>query len=39
MLGHCGGRLLLPMVEADETERDAVRAMLEHHHLLQTAGA
>jgi len=39
MLGHCGGRLRLPMVQADETERDAVRAMLEHHHLLQTAGA
>jgi len=39
MLGHCGGHLRLPMVEADATERDAVRAMLEHHHLLQTAGA
>ena len=39
MLGHCGGALRLPMVEADATEREAVRAMLEHHHLLQTAGA
>ena len=39
MLGLCGGGLRLPMVEADATEREAVRAMLEHHHLLQTAGA
>src|SRR5579862_986495 len=39
MLGHCGGGLRLPMVQADSTEREAVRAMLEHHHLLQTAGA
>ena len=34
LLGHCGGGLRLPMVEADATEREAVRAMLEHHHLL-----
>ena len=39
MLGLCGGGLRLPMVAADATEREAVRAMLEHHHLLQTAGA
>ena len=39
MLGLCGGSLRLPMVPADATEREAVRAMLEHHHLLQTAGA
>ena len=39
MLGLCGGGLRLPMVQADATEREAVRAMLEHHHLLQTAGA
>jgi 4-hydroxy-tetrahydrodipicolinate synthase len=39
MLGLCGGGLRLPMVEADATEREAVRAMLEHHNLLQTAGA
>ncbi len=39
MLGHRVGGLRLPMVEADAGERAAVRAMLEHHHLLQTAGA
>ena len=39
ILGHHAGGLRLPMVEADATEREAVRAMLEDHHLLQTAGA
>jgi 4-hydroxy-tetrahydrodipicolinate synthase len=39
MLGHRVGGLRLPMVEADELERAQVRAMLERHGLLQTAGA
>lgn len=34
LLGHSAGGLRLPMVPADETEREAVRAMLERHHLL-----
>jgi 4-hydroxy-tetrahydrodipicolinate synthase len=34
LLGHRVGGLRLPMVEADEAERDAVRAMLLHHNLL-----
>jgi 4-hydroxy-tetrahydrodipicolinate synthase len=34
MLGHRVGGLRLPMVEADERERAAVRAMLERHGLL-----
>jgi len=37
MLGHDVGGLRLPMVEADEAEREAVRAMLERHGLLQQA--
>ena len=39
MLGHRVGGLRLPLVEADEDERAAVRAVLERHGLLQTAGA
>jgi 4-hydroxy-tetrahydrodipicolinate synthase len=39
MLGvHVGG-LRLPLVEADETEREAVRAMLERHGLLERAAS
>jgi 4-hydroxy-tetrahydrodipicolinate synthase len=34
MLGHDVGGLRLPLVEADEEEREAVRAMLERHGLL-----
>ena len=34
LLGHRVGGLRLPMVVADETEREAVRAMLDRHHLL-----
>jgi 4-hydroxy-tetrahydrodipicolinate synthase len=34
LLGHRVGGLRLPMVTADESEREAVRAMLERHHLL-----
>jgi 4-hydroxy-tetrahydrodipicolinate synthase len=34
LLGHRVGGLRLPMVAADESEREAVRAMLERHHLL-----
>jgi 4-hydroxy-tetrahydrodipicolinate synthase len=34
MLGHRVGGLRLPLVEADERERAAVRAMLERHQLL-----
>jgi 4-hydroxy-tetrahydrodipicolinate synthase len=34
MLGHRVGGLRLPLVEADEDERAAVRAMLERHQLL-----
>lgn len=39
MLGHEVGGLRLPLLEADEEQRAAVRAMLERHGLLQTAGA
>ncbi|MEA2358760.1 MAG: 4-hydroxy-tetrahydrodipicolinate synthase [Solirubrobacteraceae bacterium] len=39
MLGHRVGGLRLPLVEADEDERSSVRRVLEHHGLLQTAGA
>jgi len=38
LLGHHVGGLRLPLVEADETEREAVRGMLERHGLLSTAG-
>ena len=34
LLGHDAGTLRLPMVEADEAETTAVRAMLERHGLL-----
>ena len=34
MLGHRVGGLRLPMVEADDAEREAVRAMLVRHDLL-----
>jgi 4-hydroxy-tetrahydrodipicolinate synthase len=36
LLGHEAGTLRLPMVEADEAETAAVRAMLERHGLLST---
>ncbi len=39
LLGHHVGGFRLPMVEADEHETTVVRAMLEHHGLLTTAGA
>jgi 4-hydroxy-tetrahydrodipicolinate synthase len=38
LLGHHVGGLRLPLVEADEAEREAVRGMLERHGLLSTAG-
>jgi 4-hydroxy-tetrahydrodipicolinate synthase len=38
MLGHKVGGLRLPMIEADEEELAAVRAMLVRHHLLSAAG-
>jgi 4-hydroxy-tetrahydrodipicolinate synthase len=34
LLGHRVGGLRLPMVEADDAEREAVRAMLDRHGLL-----
>jgi 4-hydroxy-tetrahydrodipicolinate synthase len=37
LLGHDAGTLRLPLVDADEAETAAVRAMLERHGLLQTA--
>jgi 4-hydroxy-tetrahydrodipicolinate synthase len=37
MLGVRVGGLRLPLVEADEAEREAVRAMLERHGLLEVA--
>jgi 4-hydroxy-tetrahydrodipicolinate synthase len=39
LLGHRVGGLRLPLVEADEAERDAVRVALERHGLLAGAGA
>src|SRR5207302_6072456 len=39
MLGHLVGGLRLPMVEADEGELAAVRAMLERHGLFSPARA
>jgi 4-hydroxy-tetrahydrodipicolinate synthase len=39
MLGHRVGGLRLPLVEADDDERAAIRTVLERHGLLQTAGA
>ena len=37
MLGHRVGGLRLPLVEADEDEQAAIRAVLERHGLLKTA--
>jgi 4-hydroxy-tetrahydrodipicolinate synthase len=37
MLGHRVGGLRLPLVEADEDEHAAIRAVLERHGLLKTA--
>ena len=37
MLGHRVGGLRLPLVDADEGEKEAVRAMLELHGLLEVA--
>ncbi len=39
MAGHRVGGLRLPLVEADEAERDQIRAVLERHGLLASAGA
>ena len=39
LLGHRVGGLRLPLVEADESQTEAVRACLERHGLLETAGA
>jgi 4-hydroxy-tetrahydrodipicolinate synthase len=39
MTGHPVGGLRLPMVEADEDERAQIRAVLERHGLLASAGA
>jgi 4-hydroxy-tetrahydrodipicolinate synthase len=39
LLGHKVGGLRLPLLEADEDELAAVRAMLERHGLLERAGA
>jgi 4-hydroxy-tetrahydrodipicolinate synthase len=39
LLGHEAGTLRLPMVEADEAETAAVRAMLSRHGLLSTVPA
>ena len=39
LLGHDAGTLRLPMVEADEAETAAVRAMLERHGLLGALAA
>lgn len=38
MLGHRVGGLRLPLVEADESEREAVRSMLVRHGLLASDG-
>ena len=39
LLGHDAGTLRLPMVEADEAETAALRAVLERHGLLTTVPA
>jgi 4-hydroxy-tetrahydrodipicolinate synthase len=39
LLGHRAGTLRLPLVDADERETDAVRAMLARHGLLERAAA
>jgi 4-hydroxy-tetrahydrodipicolinate synthase len=38
MAGHKAGGLRLPLVEADEDERAQIRAVLERHELLASAG-
>ncbi len=39
LAGHPVGGLRLPLVEADEDERAEIRAVLERHGLLASAGA
>src|SRR3954466_5999978 len=39
LTGHPVGGLRLPLVEADEGERDQIRSVLERHGLLASAGA
>jgi 4-hydroxy-tetrahydrodipicolinate synthase len=39
LAGHPVGGLRLPLVEADEDERDQIRSVLERHGLLASAGA
>src|SRR3954466_5721512 len=39
MAGHRVGGLRLPLVEADEAEREQIRTVLERHGLLASAGA
>ncbi|MCW3002012.1 MAG: dapA [Conexibacter sp.] len=39
LAGHPVGGLRLPLVEADEDEREQIRAVLERHGLLASAGA
>jgi 4-hydroxy-tetrahydrodipicolinate synthase len=39
LAGHPVGGLRLPLVEADEGERDQIRSVLERHGLLASAGA
>jgi 4-hydroxy-tetrahydrodipicolinate synthase len=39
LAGHPVGGLRLPLVEADEDERAQIRAVLERHGLLASAGA
>ena len=39
LVGHPVGGLRLPLVEADEDERAQIRAVLERHGLLASAGA
>jgi len=39
LAGHPVGALRLPLVEADEDERSQIRAVLERHGLLASAGA
>jgi 4-hydroxy-tetrahydrodipicolinate synthase len=35
MMGHDVGGLRLPLVEADDDEREQIRSMLERHGLLE----
>jgi 4-hydroxy-tetrahydrodipicolinate synthase len=39
LLGHRAGGLRLPLVVADEREREAIREMLVRHHLLEALNA